>query len=95
MRFNVKSFIYDEKKTKTIASETLFIKCMYLVIYQDLQQVMVSGPNLNETSIVSGGYGGPAGGIIPTSSIKGAAPNFWLHASQVLARSPFVHDAET
>uniref|UniRef100_A0A3Q2ZLC6 ADP-ribosylation factor interacting protein 2a n=1 Tax=Hippocampus comes TaxID=109280 RepID=A0A3Q2ZLC6_HIPCM len=35
---------------------------------QDLQQVMVSGPNLNETSIVSGGYGGPAGGIIPTSS---------------------------
>lgn len=40
-------------------------------IHQDLQQVMVSGPNLNETSIVSGGYGGPAGGIIPTSSIKG------------------------
>ncbi|XP_054884208.1 arfaptin-2-like isoform X3 [Poeciliopsis prolifica] len=38
---------------------------------QDLQQVMVSGPNLNETSIVSGGYGGPAGSIIPTSSIKG------------------------
>ncbi|XP_077466678.1 arfaptin-2-like isoform X2 [Stigmatopora argus] len=37
---------------------------------QDLQQVMVSGPNLNETSIVSGGYGGPAGGIIPTSTIK-------------------------
>ncbi|XP_078140262.1 arfaptin-2-like isoform X1 [Centroberyx gerrardi] len=37
---------------------------------KDLQQVMVSGPNLNETSIVSGGYGGPAGGIIPTSSIK-------------------------
>ncbi|KAG7479140.1 arfaptin-2-like isoform X2 [Solea senegalensis] len=37
---------------------------------QDLQQVMVSGPNLNETSIVSGGYGGPAGGIIPTSAIK-------------------------
>ncbi|XP_061683765.1 arfaptin-2-like isoform X4 [Syngnathoides biaculeatus] len=37
---------------------------------QDLQQVMVSGPNLNETSIVSGGYGSPAGGIIPTSSIK-------------------------
>uniref|UniRef100_A0A3Q4FZP3 ADP-ribosylation factor interacting protein 2a n=1 Tax=Neolamprologus brichardi TaxID=32507 RepID=A0A3Q4FZP3_NEOBR len=35
---------------------------------QDLQQVMVSGPNLNETSIVSGGYGGPAGGIIPTRS---------------------------
>nr|XP_061811939.1 arfaptin-2-like isoform X4 [Nerophis lumbriciformis] len=40
---------------------------------QDLQQVMVSGPNLNETSIVSGGYGGPAGGIIPTSTIKGPA----------------------
>ncbi|XP_063249449.1 arfaptin-2 isoform X4 [Prinia subflava] len=33
---------------------------------QDLQQVMVSGPNLNETSIVSGGYGGTAEGIIPT-----------------------------
>ncbi|XP_010795567.1 arfaptin-2b isoform X4 [Notothenia coriiceps] len=38
---------------------------------QDLQQVMVSGPNLNETSIVSGGYGGTAEGIISTSSIKG------------------------
>ncbi|KAK7925948.1 hypothetical protein WMY93_008258 [Mugilogobius chulae] len=38
---------------------------------RDLQQVMVSGPNLNETSIVSGGYGGTAEGIIPTSSIKG------------------------
>lgn len=38
---------------------------------QDLQQVMVSGPNLNETSIVSGGYGGTTEGIIPTSSIKG------------------------
>ncbi|XP_077197147.1 arfaptin-2 isoform X6 [Paroedura picta] len=37
---------------------------------QDLQQVMVSGPNLNETSIVSGGYGGTAEGIIPTSSLK-------------------------
>ncbi|CAB1348858.1 unnamed protein product, partial [Coregonus sp. 'balchen'] len=37
------------------------------------EKVMVSGPNLNETSIVSGGYGGPAGGIIPTSSIKGPA----------------------
>ncbi|XP_055082023.1 arfaptin-2-like isoform X1 [Periophthalmus magnuspinnatus] len=43
---------------------------------QDLQQVMVSGPNLNETSIVSGGYGGPAGGIIPTSSIKGPAIHY-------------------
>ncbi|OXB54404.1 hypothetical protein ASZ78_013852 [Callipepla squamata] len=39
---------------------------------QDLQQVMVSGPNLNETSIVSGGYGGTAEGIIPTSAIKGS-----------------------
>ncbi|XP_056911110.1 arfaptin-2b isoform X3 [Takifugu flavidus] len=39
---------------------------------RDLQQVMVSGPNLNETSIVSGGYGGPAEGIIPTSSIQGS-----------------------
>ncbi|XP_067322482.1 arfaptin-2 isoform X1 [Anolis sagrei] len=39
---------------------------------QDLQQVMVSGPNLNETSIVSGGYGGTAEGIIPTSAMKGA-----------------------
>lgn len=38
---------------------------------QDLQQVMVSGPNLNETSIVSGGYGGSAEGIIPTGTIKG------------------------
>ncbi|XP_062309400.1 arfaptin-2b isoform X2 [Osmerus eperlanus] len=37
---------------------------------KDLQQVMVSGPNLNETSIVSGGYGGTTEGIIPTSSIK-------------------------
>ncbi|KAK6317619.1 hypothetical protein J4Q44_G00130190 [Coregonus suidteri] len=43
---------------------------------QDLHQVMVSGPNLNETSIVSGGYGGTAEGIIPTSSIKGSSmPN--------------------
>ena len=41
--------------------------------FQDLQQVMVSGPNLNETSIVSGGYGGTAEGIIPTSSIKGSS----------------------
>lgn len=66
-----------------------------MVIYQDLQQVMVSGPNLNETSIVSGGYGGPAGGIIPTSSIKGTAQNFRLHASQVLACSPFLHNADS
>ncbi|XP_026082528.1 arfaptin-2a isoform X4 [Carassius auratus] len=41
-----------------------------LPVNMDLQQVMVSGPNLNETSIVSGGYGGAAEGIIPTSSIK-------------------------
>lgn len=67
------------------ASYTLFIRSLYLVIHQDLQQVMVSGPNLNETSIVSGGYGGPAGGIIPTSSIKGTAGNFRLHASPVMA----------
>ncbi|XP_010869286.1 arfaptin-2b isoform X5 [Esox lucius] len=40
---------------------------------KDLQQVMVSGPNLNETSIVSGGYGGTNEGIIPTSSIKGSS----------------------
>ncbi|KAM6341423.1 LOW QUALITY PROTEIN: arfaptin-2 [Podargus strigoides] len=40
---------------------------------QDLQQVMVSGPNLNETSIVSGGYGGTAEGIIPTAASKGSA----------------------
>ncbi|XP_031753316.1 arfaptin-2 isoform X2 [Xenopus tropicalis] len=43
---------------------------------QDLQQVMVSGPNLNETSIVSGGYGGTAEGIIPTGTIKGPAVQF-------------------
>ncbi|XP_076833117.1 arfaptin-2a isoform X3 [Brachyhypopomus gauderio] len=44
---------------------------------QDLQQVMVSGPNLNETNIVSGGYGGATDAIIPTCSIK--APS--MHAS--------------
>ncbi|KAM9729196.1 arfaptin-2b isoform 2-T2 [Menidia menidia] len=43
---------------------------------KDLQQVMVSGPNLNETSIVSGGYGGTAEEIIPTSSIKGPAVHY-------------------
>nr|XP_033804653.1 arfaptin-2 isoform X1 [Geotrypetes seraphini]XP_033804654.1 arfaptin-2 isoform X1 [Geotrypetes seraphini]XP_033804655.1 arfaptin-2 isoform X1 [Geotrypetes seraphini] len=42
----------------------------------DLQQVMVSGPNLNETSIVSGGYGGTTEGIIPTNSIKGPAVQY-------------------
>ncbi|XP_075054569.1 arfaptin-2 isoform X3 [Mixophyes fleayi] len=46
---------------------------------QDLQQVMVSGPNLNETSIVSGGYGGTTEGIIPTSSLKGSQQS--SHAS--------------
>ncbi|XP_074809975.1 arfaptin-2 isoform X2 [Natator depressus] len=43
---------------------------------QDLQQVMVSGPNLNETSIVSGGYGGTTEGIIPTSTVKGPAVQY-------------------
>uniref|UniRef100_A0A3B3I4S0 ADP-ribosylation factor interacting protein 2b n=1 Tax=Oryzias latipes TaxID=8090 RepID=A0A3B3I4S0_ORYLA len=43
---------------------------------QDLQQVMVSGPNLNETNIVSGGYGGTVEGIIPTSSITGPAVRY-------------------
>ncbi|MEQ2162923.1 Arfaptin-2, partial [Goodea atripinnis] len=51
---------------------------------QDLQQVMVSGPNLNETSIVSGGYGGPAGGIIPTSSIKGIVSRSYCHSQHAL-----------
>ncbi|XP_026232361.1 arfaptin-2-like isoform X2 [Anabas testudineus] len=58
---------------------------------QDLQQVMVSGPNLNETSIVSGGYGGPAGGIIPTSTIKGPAIRFnpeYLDRRQAPAAAP-------
>ncbi|XP_038673966.1 arfaptin-2-like isoform X2 [Scyliorhinus canicula] len=47
---------------------------------QDLQQVMVSGPNLNETSIVSGGYGGTAEAIIATGTIKGTPvipPSQW------------------
>ncbi|XP_072230477.1 arfaptin-2b isoform X2 [Leuresthes tenuis] len=43
---------------------------------KDLQQVMVSGPNLNETSIVSGGYGGTAEEIISTNSIKGPAVRY-------------------
>uniref|UniRef100_A0A665V4Q2 Arfaptin-2-like n=1 Tax=Echeneis naucrates TaxID=173247 RepID=A0A665V4Q2_ECHNA len=47
------------------------VKLQWSLDEKDLQQVMVSGPNLNETSIVSGGYGGTAEGIIPTSSIKG------------------------
>uniref|UniRef100_A0A8C6SQ65 ADP-ribosylation factor interacting protein 2b n=1 Tax=Neogobius melanostomus TaxID=47308 RepID=A0A8C6SQ65_9GOBI len=50
---------------------------------RDLQQVMVSGPNLNETSIVSGGYGGTAEGIIPTSSIKGPNMNHSISSSSM------------
>nr|XP_017200431.1 arfaptin-2 isoform X3 [Oryctolagus cuniculus] len=41
---------------------------------QDLQQVMVSGPNLNETSIVSGGYGGSGDGLIPTAGVRELGP---------------------
>ncbi|XP_074917979.1 arfaptin-2 isoform X4 [Chelonoidis abingdonii] len=52
--------------------------------FQDLQQVMVSGPNLNETSIVSGGYGGTAEGIIPTSTVKGSGLHL-PHPSPVAA----------
>lgn len=48
---------------------------------QDLQQVMVSGPNLNETSIVSGGYGGSTEGIIPTGSLKGSMSQQSSHPS--------------
>ncbi|XP_072257071.1 arfaptin-2 isoform X3 [Pyxicephalus adspersus] len=48
---------------------------------QDLQQVMVSGPNLNETSIVSGGYGGSTEGIIPTGSLKGSMSQPSSHPS--------------
>ncbi|KAG9351771.1 hypothetical protein JZ751_023022 [Albula glossodonta] len=51
----------------------------------DLQQVMVSGPNLNETSIVSGGYGGAAEGIIPTSSIKGPSMHHSSSSSSMSA----------
>lgn len=56
---------------------------------QDLQQVMVSGPNLNETSIVSGGYGGTAEGIIPTSSIKGVCLSPSVVCSSVTAPFSF------
>ncbi|RXM98768.1 Arfaptin-2 [Acipenser ruthenus] len=52
---------------------------------KDLQQVMVSGPNLNETSIVSGGYGGTGEGIIPTSSIKGSSMHQSHSSSAVTA----------
>lgn len=56
---------------------------------------MVSGPNLNETSIVSGGYGGTAEGIIPTSSIKGrlrpllpCSQRFWAALCSNVAAAP-------
>ncbi|XP_064414190.1 arfaptin-2 isoform X2 [Latimeria chalumnae] len=51
---------------------------------QDLQQVMVSGPNLNETSIVSGGYGGTTEGIIATGTIKGSSMH-QSHSSSAVA----------
>ncbi|XP_048840483.1 arfaptin-2b isoform X4 [Brienomyrus brachyistius] len=54
-------------------------------VTRDLQQVMVSGPNLNETSIVSGGYGGTAEGIIPTSSIKGPTMHHSSTSSSAMA----------
>lgn len=79
-----------------------FVSLLEIVIFcdikshhiQDLQQVMVSGPNLNETSIVSGGYGGAAEGIIPTSSIKGkehlnsSSVWFWSGLMQHLSHVP-------
>ncbi|XP_071214881.1 arfaptin-2-like isoform X5 [Salvelinus alpinus] len=68
-------------------------KIQWTLDEKDLQQVMVSGPNLNETSVVSGGYGGPAGGIIPTSSIKGPAIRF--NPQYVDRRSPPVPGAES
>ncbi|PNJ24825.1 ARFIP2 isoform 1 [Pongo abelii] len=52
---------------------------------QDLQQVMVSGPNLNETSIVSGGYGGSGDGLIPTGkSISCAGREVWVGPQRCL-----------
>ncbi|XP_077360601.1 arfaptin-2b isoform X2 [Festucalex cinctus] len=51
----------------------------------DEKQVMVSGPNLNETSIVSGGYGGTAEGIIPTGSIKGSSMHHSSSSSSMAA----------
>ncbi|XP_011827883.1 PREDICTED: arfaptin-2 isoform X1 [Mandrillus leucophaeus] len=52
---------------------------------QDLQQVMVSGPNLNETSIVSGGYGGSGDGLIPTGkSISCAGREAWVGPQRCL-----------
>ncbi|XP_033832849.1 arfaptin-2-like isoform X3 [Periophthalmus magnuspinnatus] len=62
---------------------------------QDLQQVMVSGPNLNETSIVSGGYGGPAGGIIPTSSIKGSSNHNSGNSTEELTRGVAVEKLDS
>nr|XP_057935946.1 arfaptin-2-like isoform X3 [Doryrhamphus excisus] len=62
---------------------------------QDLQQVMVSGPNLNETSIVSGGYGGPAGGIIPTSSIKGGPNHNPCSATEEVSRGVAVEKLDS
>ncbi|XP_038248738.1 arfaptin-2 isoform X2 [Dermochelys coriacea] len=56
---------------------------------QDLQQVMVSGPNLNETSIVSGGYGGTAEGIIPTSTVKGS------FVTSLSSRGPSISPSES
>lgn len=46
---------------------------------QDLQQVMVSGPNLSETSIVSGGYrasgdGATGSGCQPSHSTSPSGP---------------------
>uniref|UniRef100_A0A7N5JT53 ARF interacting protein 2 n=1 Tax=Ailuropoda melanoleuca TaxID=9646 RepID=A0A7N5JT53_AILME len=52
---------------------------------QDLQQVMVSGPNLNETSIVSGGYGGSGDGLIPTEkSFPYAGWEVWVEPQKCL-----------
>ncbi|XP_038549858.1 arfaptin-2-like isoform X5 [Micropterus salmoides] len=62
---------------------------------QDLQQVMVSGPNLNETSIVSGGYGGPAGGIIPTSSIKGSSNHNTSNSAEEVSRGVAVEKLDS
>ncbi|XP_019943489.1 arfaptin-2-like isoform X3 [Paralichthys olivaceus] len=62
---------------------------------QDLQQVMVSGPNLNETSIVSGGYGGPAGGIIPTSSIKGSSNHNPSNSTEEVTRGVAVEKLDS
>ncbi|XP_019750253.1 arfaptin-2-like isoform X4 [Hippocampus comes] len=62
---------------------------------QDLQQVMVSGPNLNETSIVSGGYGGPAGGIIPTSTIKGSSNHNTCNAIEEVSRGVAVEKLDS